>query len=121
MTGPVRVLIVDDQDAFRTAARMVVELSDGFKVVGEADSGEESIRLVDELTPDLVLMDVKMPGMDGLEATRQIVAGQTCTHIVVLSTYDEYAPQALEAGAAAFISKSDFSPEELAAAWTAAT
>jgi DNA-binding NarL/FixJ family response regulator len=120
MTRTVRVLIVDDQEAFRAAARMVVELSDGFEVAGEADSGEEGIRLANAISPDLVLMDVKMPGVDGLEATRRIVGHNEHTRVVVLSTYEEYLQQALDAGAVAFISKSDFSPDALTAAWTKA-
>ena len=122
MTRSVRVLIVDDQEPFRSAARLVVELTDGFEVAGEAASGEEGMALVDALSPDLVLMDIKMPGMDGLEATRRIVAGGHETRVVVLSTYEEYAQQqlALDAGAVAFISKSEFGPDELAAAWVAA-
>jgi DNA-binding NarL/FixJ family response regulator len=120
MTRSVRVLIVDDQEAFRSAARMVVELSDGFEVVGEAASGEEGIRLVEGLTPDLALMDIKMPGMDGLEATRRIVAAGHRVRIVALSTYEEYAAQALDAGAVAFIAKSDFGPDELTTVWAAA-
>lgn len=121
VTPSVRVLIVDDQEAFRTAARMVVELSDGFEIVGEAASGEEGIHLVDELSPDLVLMDIKMPGIDGLEATRRIIAAHPGARVVALSTYEEYVDQTLDAGAMAFISKSDFSPSELAAVWTQAT
>lgn len=119
MTRTVRVLIVDDQDSFRTAARMVVELSDGFEVVGEGRSGQEGVHLVDELGPDLVLMDVKMPDVDGLEATRRILAQSSHTRVVILSTYDEYREPALDVGAVAFITKSDFGPQELAAAWAA--
>ena len=123
---PVRVLIVDDQAPFRSVARAVVEMTDGFEVVGEAENGEDSITSEHELHPDLVLMDVNLPGISGLEATRRILAGRdngsSPVVVLVLSTYeaDEYAPQASEAGAAGFISKAEFSPDRLAAAWTAA-
>jgi DNA-binding NarL/FixJ family response regulator len=120
----VRVLIVDDQEPFRLAARMVVEATDGFEVVGEAESGEEAVELARSLDPNLVLMDVNLPGINGLEATRAILkeAGQRVV-ILVLSTYEEaeYAPRAEEAGAAAYISKSSFDPDRLENAWTAAT
>ena len=121
----VRVLIVDDQEPFRAVARAVVDLTDGFEVAGEVDTGEASVDAARELQPDLILMDVNLPGINGLEATRRILAqadGGTPVVVLVLSTYesDEYAPQAADAGAAAFISKSDFSPERLKAAWEAA-
>jgi DNA-binding NarL/FixJ family response regulator len=120
----VRVLIVDDQEPFRLAARMVVEATEGFEVVGESESGEDSIELASQLQPDLVLMDVNLPGMNGLEATRQILQESSRVVVVlVLSTYeaDEYAPRAAEAGAAAYIPKSAFGPEQLAEAWRNAT
>jgi DNA-binding NarL/FixJ family response regulator len=118
----VRVLIVDDQEPFRLAARMVVEATDGFEVVGDVDSGEASVDAAHELDPDLVLMDVNLPGINGLEATRQILDGSTRVVILLLSTYEEaeYAPRAAECGAAAYIPKSSFSPERLAEAWAAA-
>jgi DNA-binding NarL/FixJ family response regulator len=118
----VRVVIVDDQPPFRTAARLVVESTDGFDVVGEAESGEESLEVVRELKPDVVLMDVNLPGMNGLEATRAIVADRPETVVLCLSTYEEsqYDVRAVEAGAARFIPKSEFDPERLAAAWEAA-
>ncbi|HEY7925828.1 MAG TPA: response regulator transcription factor [Candidatus Dormibacteraeota bacterium] len=121
---PVHVLIVDDQEPFRAVARTVVELTDGFEVVGEAEDGETSVRLAHELHPDLVLMDVNLPGISGLEATRQILADVATKPVVVLvlSTYEaaEYGPQAEEVGAACFIPKSEFSPERLVEAWSAA-
>lgn len=121
---PVRVLIVDDQEPFRLAARMVVEATDGFDVVGEADTGERSVELARELQPDLVLMDVNLPGINGLDATRQILAGGGDSVVVLLlSTYEEeeYAPRAAECGAAAYIPKAVFGPDRLEQAWTAAS
>ena len=119
----VRVLIVDDQQPFREAARMVVEATDGFEVVGEAESGESSIESAAALNPDLVLMDVNLPGMNGLEATRKILEGTDRVVILLLSTYEEeeYAPRAAECGAAAYIPKSMFEPDRLAEAWATAT
>ena len=105
------------------AARMVVEITDGFEVVGEAQTGEDSVRMAEELEPDLVLMDVNLPGINGLDATRQILADQTDSVVVLLlSTYEEeeYAPRAAECGAAAYIPKAVFGPDRLEAAWAAA-
>lgn len=119
----VKVLIVDDQAPFREAARTVVDVTDGFEVVGEAETGEESVSLAQELDPDLILMDVNLPGISGLEATRQILAQRKRTIVFMVSTYEaeEYAPRAGEVGAAAYIPKSDFSPERLEQAWEEAT
>lgn len=119
----VHVLIVDDQEPFRLAARMVVEATDGFQVVGEAETGEDSVRMAVELRPDLVLMDVNLPGINGLDATRRILADEGNDAIVLLlSTYEEaeYAPRAAECGAAAYIPKSAFGPDRLEEAWAAA-
>jgi len=115
----VRVLIVDDQQPFRMAARMVVEATEGFDVVGEAESGEQSIELAKDLDPNLVLMDVNLPGIDGLEATRRILAESERVVVLLLSTYEEeeYAPRAAECGASSYIPKAAFGPDRLEAAW----
>ncbi len=119
----VRVLIVDDQEPFRLAARDVVDLVDGFEVVGEVETGEASVTAVDELRPDLVLMDVNLPGINGLEATRRILQENPDQVVVlVLSTYEaeEMTDQALEAGAVAYIPKAQFGPDRLEEAWSSA-
>lgn len=118
MTDIVRVLIVDDQEAFRSAARLVVELTDGFSVVGEAGTGEDGVAMANELAPDLVLMDMNLPGIDGTEATRRILASQPGIRVIGLSTYDEYRERAMAAGAVAFVSKSEFEPDTLKTVWS---
>jgi DNA-binding NarL/FixJ family response regulator len=120
----VRVLLVDDQEPFRMAARMVVDATEGFEVVGEAESGEDSVEMARELSPDLVLMDVNLPGINGLDATRQILAdGSEQVVVLLLSTYEEeeYAPRAAECGASAYIPKAVFGPDRLESAWAAAS
>ena len=120
---PVRVLIVDDQEPFRLAAHMVVDVTDGFDVVGQAATGEEGVEMATKLAPDLVLMDVNLPGIDGLEATRRILAGEDPPIVLLLSTYEEeeYAPRAAECGAAAYVPKAVFGPDRLESAWRDAT
>jgi DNA-binding NarL/FixJ family response regulator len=116
----VRVLIVDDQAPFRLAARFVVEATDGFDVVAEVETGEDAVAVAAELLPDLVLMDVNLPGIDGLEATRRIrEQSEGAVTVLLLSTYEaeDYAGRAVECGAAGFIPKSQFGPDRLAEAW----
>jgi len=116
----VRVLIVDDQAPFRDAARAVTEATDGFVVVGESETGEASVEAARDLKPDLVLMDVNLPGINGHDATRRILKDSDGAVVVLLlSTYEEeeYASKAAECGARAYIAKSRFDPERLAAAW----
>ncbi len=121
MARTLTVLIVDDQDAFRATARLVIEFTDGFEMAGEAVDGTEAVRRFGELEPDLVLMDIMMPGMDGIEATRRILTTNPRARIIVLSTYDAdvYQSRALDAGAIAFVSKADFGPDSLIKAWAA--
>jgi DNA-binding NarL/FixJ family response regulator len=118
----VRVLIVDDQLPFREASRMVVELTDGFEVVGEADNGEDGVAMAADLRPDLVLMDVQMPGIDGLEATRQITSVDQPPVVLVMSTHESgsYDGPAQAAGAIGFVPKSQFSMDTLEEVWTSA-
>jgi len=115
----VRVLIVDDQEPFRQAAAAVVELTDHFEVVGTVSSGEDCLAAVPMLHPDLVLMDVGLPGMDGLEATRRLSALTGPPVVVLVSTHDEeeFGEAAHSCGAIAYVRKSVLGPERLVAAW----
>ncbi|WP_374010756.1 response regulator [Leifsonia sp. LS-T14] len=115
--GPIRILLVDDQQLVRLGFRMVLEAEPGLAVVGEAADGAEAVRLAAELRPDVVLMDVRMPVLDGIEATRRIVATDPAARIIVLTTFDldEYAFGGLRAGASGFLLK-DARPDELVAA-----
>ena len=119
----VRVLLVDDEAPFLRAMSAVVEETAGFEVVGHACSGEQSIVAAAELLPDLVLMDVNLPGMDGLEATRRLRKRRFPPVVVLLSTYDEDAGAhfVAECGAAAYVTKSAFGPDRLRVVWTAAS
>jgi DNA-binding NarL/FixJ family response regulator len=118
----VQVLICDDQEAFRVAAREVVNATHGFEVVGEAATGEDSVVAAGRLHPDLVLMDVQLPGIDGLEASRQIRAAHPEVAVLLLSTYDpeDFAARIARSGAIAFISKAAFGPDGLTEAWSRA-
>ena len=110
----VRVLIADDQALVRGGFRMILEAKEDMEVVGEAGDGAEAVELVARLQPDVVLMDVRMPDVDGIEATRRIVAFGSSARIVILTTYDvdEYVFAALRAGASGFLLK-DVRPPEL--------
>jgi len=110
----IRVLIADDQALVRSGFRLVVETRPDLEVVGEAEDGEQAVRLTLELEPDVVLMDVRMPGLDGIEATRRIVAAGAAARILVLTTFDldEYVYAAVRAGASGFLLK-DVRPGDL--------
>lgn len=103
----IRVLLVDDQPLTRTGFRMILEETPGIDVVGEAGDGAAAVRMASAVAPDVVLMDVRMPQMDGLEATRLIAAAAPGPRVLVLTTYDldEYAFAALRAGASGFLLK----------------
>jgi DNA-binding NarL/FixJ family response regulator len=113
------VLIVDDQPFFRSAARDVVGALPGFHAVAEASSGQEAVAVVGELHPELVLLDVRMPGMDGIEATRLILAGHPSTVVVLISIEDiaGVPSTAGTCGAAALVRKQDFGPALLRDLW----
>ncbi|MFJ8664147.1 response regulator [Streptomyces sp. NPDC093600] len=110
------VLIADDQAMQRFGFRMLLESQDDMTVVGEASNGTEAVRLVDRHRPDVVLMDIRMPGLDGIEATRRIIATGARTRVLIVTTFDldEYAYDGLRAGASGFLVK-DAQPEELLA------
>jgi DNA-binding NarL/FixJ family response regulator len=113
----IRVLLVDDQALLRTGFRMILSAQPDLEVVGEAIDGSDAVRQAADLRPDVVLMDVRMPGMDGVQATAAITADAGHTRVLVLTTFDldEYAFAALRAGASGFLLK-DVPPAELAGA-----
>ncbi|WP_353950450.1 response regulator transcription factor [Knoellia sp. S7-12] len=115
---PIRVLVVDDQALVRAGFRMILEIEPDLDVVGEAADGEAAVAMAAEVSPDVVLMDVRMPGVDGIEATRRLVGGAQDggPRVVMLTTFDmdKYVYAALQAGASGFLLK-DVQPELLVA------
>lgn len=116
-TAPIRILLVDDQPLLRMGFRLILEGEDDLEIVGEASDGAEAVRQVRLLAPDVVLMDVRMPVLDGIEATRALTASRARAKIIILTTFDldEYAFAGLQAGASAFLLK-DVAPAELISA-----
>lgn len=115
--GMIAVLVADDQALVRAGFRMILDTEPDLQVVGEAADGEEAVSLATSLRPDVVLMDVRMPGVDGIAATRRLIADQVCrARVVMLTTFDmdEYVYEALRAGASGFLLK-DVQPELLVA------
>jgi DNA-binding NarL/FixJ family response regulator len=114
---PVSILLADDQELLRMGFRLVLEAQPDLEVAGEAGDGEQAVELVAKLDPDIVLMDVRMPTMDGVEATRRIVAAGARSRVIILTTFDldEYAYSALRAGASGFLLK-DAPPADLLSA-----
>lgn len=113
----IRVALVDDQQLVRAGFRMVIDSQDDLQVLAQASDGVEAVRVLSEITVDVVLMDVRMPKMDGIEATRQITALPSSPRVIVLTTFDldEYVVSAIGAGASGFLLK-DAPPEEMLAA-----
>ncbi len=118
----IRVLIADDQELVRTGLRLIVESGQDLDVVGEAADGEDAVRKARALRADIALMDIRMPGTDGIEATRQIIQSGGATRVIVLTTFsaDEYVFQALAAGASGFLLKDGPADELLRAIRTVA-
>jgi DNA-binding NarL/FixJ family response regulator len=115
--APIRILLVDDQPLLRMGFRLILEGEDDLEIVGEASDGAEAVRQAGHLAPDVVLMDVRMPVLDGIEATRALTAARARAKIIILTTFDldEYAFAGLQAGASAFLLK-DVAPAELISA-----
>lgn len=115
MTDPITVLLVDDHELVRRGVRAFLETQEGITVIAEAGGGEEAVRLAAEHAPDVALMDLIMPGMDGVEATRRLVARSPRTKVVMLTSYhdDEHIFPAIRAGALSYVLK-EVGPDELA-------
>ena len=111
----IRVFIADDQALVRGGFRMILDAQPDMEVVGEAQDGRQALRAVSELRPDVVLMDIRMPEMDGLETTRRIVTDEDAPRVLMLTTFDmnEYVYEAMKSGASGFLLK-DVKPEQLA-------
>ncbi|GAB3606013.1 response regulator transcription factor [Conyzicola nivalis] len=116
-TTDIRLLLVDDQALVRMGFRMLLEAEPGIRVVGEAANGTDALRLAEDLRPDVVLMDVRMPGLDGIATTRALLERSPQSRVIILTTFDldEYAFGGLRSGASGFLVK-DTRPEELLAA-----
>ncbi|RKR76041.1 response regulator [Frondihabitans australicus] len=118
----ITLLLVDDQDLLRAGMAMVLGAAPGLRVIGEATNGADAVARAAELEPDVVLMDVRMPGLDGIEATRRITAANPATRVIILTTFDldEYAFGGLNAGASGFLLKDAPSDDLIAAIHTVA-
>lgn len=116
MTDPIRVLLVDDQSLVRSGFRMILGTRKDIVVVGEAEDGDQVLAAVDARVPDVVLMDVRMPRMDGIAATRELIRRHSRVRVLILTTFDldEYVVEALRSGASGFLLKDSTAPELIA-------
>ncbi len=123
MEADLPVLVVDDQAPFRAAARAVLRRMDGFSLAGEAVNGEEAVAMAAALQPAMVLMDINMPVMNGVEATRRIVTAQPEVVVVLCSTYtsEDLPPDVSTSGARAYVNKEELGPDELCRIWAERT
>jgi DNA-binding NarL/FixJ family response regulator len=112
-------MIVDDQQPFRAAARAVIERVAGFELVAEVDSGEEAVASCATSAPELVLMDINMGALDGIEATRLITGAEPAIKVILVSTYalDDLPPNARTSGAIAYVNKDELSPKVIRRLW----
>jgi DNA-binding NarL/FixJ family response regulator len=119
MEEPLSVMVVDDQAPFRMAARAVIRRSEGFTLAGEAENGVKAVELANEIHPDVVLMDINMPEMGGIEATRRITAELPNTFVILCSTYDisDLPPDAAASGARAYVHKEQLGAKTLRRLW----
>jgi two-component system, NarL family, invasion response regulator UvrY len=119
MASPLRVLVVDDQAPFRSAAKAVLRRLEEFELVGEASSGTEAVTMAKDLHPALILMDINMPDMNGIEATRQIVSAQPDIVVFLCSTYnvEDLPPDATTSGARAYLNKERLGADMLRQLW----
>lgn len=117
MTKTIRLLLVDDQRLMRDGLRTLLELEDDFEVVGEAENGQEALNRYEDLLPDVILMDIRMPVMDGVKATQQLIERWPDARVIILTTFDddEYVFEGLRGGAMGYLLKA-VSAEELASA-----
>ena len=111
------MLTVDDHEVFRRAAQEVIEATPGFELMGEANCGEEALALADALDPDFVLVDARMPGMDGFETIRRLRAAHPTTIIVLISSEEVAGTSSAACGATAFLAKAEFRPAALVRLW----
>jgi pilus assembly protein CpaE len=119
MEEPLSVMVVDDQAPFRMAARAVIRRSEGFSLAGEAENGVQAVEMAHEIHPDVVLMDINMPEMGGIEATRRIVADLPDTFVILCSTYDisDLPPDATASGGRAYVHKEQLGATTLRRLW----